>query len=483
MNRFTNSDTPDNSTMLGFKDTNEITDLPGFAGSDLDEMNLNYISSISAWFSTITWSTSSGADTILQTFSLSPRKFYQNTTVNSQAVSHLTPLAYVSSFFALYRGSIVLTFKLVKTEFHTGRLMVTFTPFDYAVNSAYPAVTQLTSVYAHREIIDIRYGNEFKFVIPYTSFSTWRSAAGTDSAYGNLQVMVLNELVAPSTVPSSIGILVEASAHSDFEWAQPVDFGAYPVQIYYPQMARDNVCEITSSTLGKASTYSSTAPSELCIGESIRSFRSLIKRFNRVVRSSPTLPTQTYMLIVPWAMEIGYADPTVVVGANNGVDTLSHMAYCFTFMRGGIRYKLIDPYQHTTPLYEVCSQPLSASTGAPPANYTYFGTTFGVAAFGEMRPTSISQPAATGGTEVAFPFYNRFHSIPCSSTFQTPATAVNGLTYNPSGTGPRTLGYLLNSPFSGQLDPIILRAGAEDMSFGLFISTPPVVGYSPDNIG
>lgn len=72
--------------------------------------------------------------------------------------------------FSYWRGSIVFTFKIVKTNYHSGRLLFCAIPND---SSTSVDVTISTSAYLNREIMDIREGAVYKVVVPYASLRPW----------------------------------------------------------------------------------------------------------------------------------------------------------------------------------------------------------------------------------------------------------------------------------------------------------------------
>lgn len=477
MNRFTNSDVADSSTKLGFMDSNEIEDLPGFAGTDIDEMSLNYVASISAWFNTITWTAAGATGDILYNASVGPNRYFTQDTVAAQTISYLSPVTFVTQQFALYRGSIKLTFKLVKTEFHTGRLLVVFYPYDASVNSSYPTPTIATSSYSHREVIDVRYGNEFSFILPYTSLTPYRTRSGPDSDYGRIVVFVLNELVAPANVPSSIPILMEASAAPDFEWAEPVDSALTVCQLYTPHMDR-NECSIVDDVIGGAQIHMDTASARLCIGERVMSFRTLTKRFNQMLARGTPVGLNRYLNIFPFFNEGAYADGVLAQNPAYLCDSYSLIGSCYALSRGGVRIKVVDntPSPANLPIAAVVPIPSQAFN---PVNTAYFrwsaGPQYITNSNAPFRPVAYFRPDASGGVEIEFPYYNRTHSHPNCDTW---IMGVVGNAMNPNipSAIPRVLGYV-DYTVTPTVRPTILRSASDDHSFGLFTSVPPMTDF------
>lgn len=238
--KYNNADSHDTTFKLAVMDSNCVEDMVGFSGTDLDEMSLSYIASIPAWFSTISWTTAQAVGTAITSVTMSPRAYVQTSTYGANTVWFPAPVSYVANFFSEYRGSLRLTVKLVKTEFHSGRLAMSFYPFDYLTLGAAPGVPSLAqSEYLHREIIDIRNGNEFTFVIPYTSILPYRPTFGNDAPYGTIFFHVLNPLIAPATVSSTVTLLFEISAAEDMEFAYPRTIQEQIVYPIVPQVGKE----------------------------------------------------------------------------------------------------------------------------------------------------------------------------------------------------------------------------------------------------
>jgi len=496
MHRFTNVDAQDNSTKLALFDRNEVEDIPNFAGGDVDELALNYVAGISAYYTGFSWSTASAADAVLLTQPISPRLFTRNTTQATTAITHLTPLAFVSSFFTLWRGTIRFTFKLVKTEFHSGRLLAAFTPYDYANIGSAPVVNLALSQYLHRTIIDVRNGNEFVIDVPYTAFAQYRATYGNDSFTGKLTLFVLNPLVAPANVSSSISVLVEVSAGEDFEWAGPAQPSGDPVFQWTPQSGRivpqagRKDCTITEESVGGARDSQSLMSARAAIGERVLSFRSLLKRFNRVLNIPDGQTTDQFYSCYPPQISVRQIDSTpAVVATVMRFDTYDRVASCYAMIRGSMRWKAINMLKSHDPHILAMSYPRSGvgvsvlnlntiQNGAQPIDNTN--------AFVSVRSYAFGRGDATGGIEVEFPFYNQYPATATADVTSTGATfsVTNKISIpNASNSGSRYMGCFqaLNYDSDPHTKPEFFRAVGEDFSAGFFVSTLPVIGWDPDS--
>jgi hypothetical protein len=248
-----NADGVDGAMPLALRSDNKVEVLPGFAGTDIDEMNIKFITSIPAYFSKVDWTTSLPTDSLLTSIPLYPSLGSIPLTDSTINYNARTPVNYISQMFELYRGSIRITFKLVKTEFHSGRLCVAFAP---GYTGATPPTIDQTG-YLHREIIDIRDGNSFTLTFPYTSVRSFRAIT---EPYGTAYIYVLNALVAPTTVSSTVPILMEMSGCDDLEFAFPKPLRNCP---YIPSSATGTfVTQMNVETMG-------SNPNSIILDESI----------------------------------------------------------------------------------------------------------------------------------------------------------------------------------------------------------------------
>lgn len=214
-----NCDTNDTSDSLGLTVGNKISHMSGFAGTDIDEMSIQYIAQIPSYYTAITWPNTSLTSTLLHNIFVHPcfpmkTKTIAPTTGSAISAVIMCPAGYVASSFSYWRGSMRYKFYMSKTDFHTGRLMFQFAPGDTSavVN------TWGNSGYAQKWVWDIQESNSFEILIPYVNSACWSSTLDSNnSRLGQLSVYVLTPLNAPTTVSTSINFIIEVSAGPDFE--------------------------------------------------------------------------------------------------------------------------------------------------------------------------------------------------------------------------------------------------------------------------
>jgi hypothetical protein len=478
-------DASDNSLPLTTSVRNSVVTAPGFSGTDLDEMDFKFITTIPAWIQTFTWATGDAIGLQKFQWTVSPCYQISSATVNGLSVRHYTPLAYVADKFDLWRGSIIYTFKVIKTEFHSGRLAVCFFPFEDGVSNA--TYSYANSNYVFREIIDIREHNEFVIRVPFVSSSPWKNsltaAVTTNAATGNILVYVVDPLVAPANVPTSISIVVEIAGGPDMQFACPVSNVPHtPIYNVTPQMGdmdmgRVNECSLFegSITQGEPNDVSGLEQA-ICIGENVSSFRYMMKLTHTMPHvSAVNVLTGEYTNVIPFGI-VSVWNQVAPVIPRTSADLYSEMASIFCYSRGGVRLKFIDPtlasnaadYPAFTYLVNIAN---STSSNVIEFNQTTDINSSNLASAFTATPIAFHHLQANLAGEVMVPQYHRFHSRVNSEHIIN-----NTNTYN---VGSRTslgskYGVCHKLPAGSVALTLPARGGADDCNFGCFISIPPM---------
>lgn len=488
MNNFANManvDAIDNAEVLGYSNDNKVETLPGFAGTDLDELSLAFIAQKQAFYQAVTWNVSDPENTLLHSRECHPKSFFSQSTYGAHTTFNLTPMAFAANFFALYRGSIVITLKIVKTEFHSGRLLLAFAPNEIFLNT--PAVTTFeNSAYTFREIIDIRYGNEYSFVIPYTCFNQYRDTIGNQCSYGTIFLRVLNELRAPDTCAQNVDILIEAGAYKDMEFAKPSTPRGFPTLVATAQSGGRKVtfkdedpCKSLAKVMGNATLSDTDFPARVCIGERITSLRQILKKYSFVqprVERTPS-PVNPYFTTLPFAMPVSHISAANArVHSETYPDNFVHVCSAYGLFRGGVRLKFItgenmtDRYIQTS-LYHVTTD-TSAVTNMFSANASPPGI-FDIQQTCNL-PTTVDRINSRGGVEIEVPYYNRTFASP---VYNAQIVSALSFDYNPGAPVPSTRVYAIGFGAGITTTYRVYRAASDDFDVGLFISVPPYLEW------
>nr|AWK77857.1 structural polyprotein [Bundaberg bee virus 3] len=475
VNCMANYNGQDSSHKMALSADNEIDTPSGIAGSDLDEMALSSIFKIPAYWQQFTWSTSqTTTDQILWVDPITPLK-YSSIPNTTNGIS-MTPVGYVANCFGLWRGSLVYTFKLIKTGFHAGRLRVFYVPYEKISNLVVGSAPTNEIEKNYQIVVDIAESDTFTFKVPYVATKPWFNVTSLGSptedvqtSTGYLVVTVLNELQAVSTVSSSINILVEVSGGDDLTFACPQS------PQYLPGVPTASTKEHEAQVLGtgvevqrneaqllydpnsitEIDPLTNWSPEAHCIGEKVVSVRQLVKRTNYVGsivenRTNYNKATvgenvNTLGVINPFGMN--YSSPI------SGIDYISYFSYIYSFFRGGMRIKLAGISQSAEGLLPSSETPSGVWMSKPYSTSNIFVKMInalnplmtsvvnrtqkmnniigkigcnGLQFFGNNAASSAMHPLFTnassttvvsnlieGITEVEIPYYNSTHITPC----------------------------------------------------------------------
>lgn len=443
---------------LGVMSENSVAVPPNIV-SVVDEMSIDYIKKVPAYISSFNWPTSSTAGTILFQTTVAPNNY----TSWSSGFTY-TPASFIAAQFNRWRGSLVYTFKLVKTSFHRGRLLVAFYPGTFSALS----VPMDGSEFVYREIVDVSETNTFSVCCPYMVPQPWLSSGSMGfQISGTLIVYVVDPLVAPSTVSASIDALVEVAAGDDFQVAVPA---AWPYEPYSPSTAQmaEQYVETPCFDLGpKASSVDDRLP-VFTIGETVKSVRQLLKR-QWVSTAILGVGNGSWAEFWPYVVE-----PVMQAAGSGGVlkrpyyntDPVNLWACAYAMAYGSMRYTMT-----------------SSATGAQTFVNAYFKPNTRASLESRMgRPTGgavgvLNNFSVEGLIEFQTPNWNT------GIGRATPAQIVNPTfpltAYDPLAnlTTIAVLGELSTESIASHSSGLARSAG-DDFGFGIFVGVPPVVAYT-----
>jgi hypothetical protein len=211
-----NCDGHDVSWNMGLFSDNHVAALPGFAGSDVDEMSLAYVASVPAVVSTTVFATTNVVSDVLYIASLNPFAMWyapnanliQSTAVVATPITSFlpSPLFFVANCFRYWRGDLTFRFKVSKTMFHSGRLLIS-SHYSYSVGDAVLPTPNYSKPFNFASVVwDLKDSSEIEFTVPYTHL---RAFATPTEVLGSLCLTVEQPLLAPTTVRPSVFITVE----------------------------------------------------------------------------------------------------------------------------------------------------------------------------------------------------------------------------------------------------------------------------------
>ncbi|APG78530.1 hypothetical protein 2 [Wenzhou picorna-like virus 28] len=251
---FTHTDGLDQSVMLACKQDNQIQQRGDLFGSQVDEMDINYIAAHSCWFQTFKWTT---ADNPLNGVTLNEIAVHPGICPFDDENFQPTLTAFVSAPFRYWRGGLTYKVQVAKTSFHSGRIRIAYVPSG-VLNQKY----NLDTCYSW--VLDLRTSDQIEFTIPYISNTQYKevdlapvaSEPRTESTTGILVTEVLNALRAPDTVDQAVEINMWISGASDYQLAIP-DFDRYRIG-----NGKEAASTVKNSLIPKKSTVVSTKETE-----------------------------------------------------------------------------------------------------------------------------------------------------------------------------------------------------------------------------
>jgi hypothetical protein len=475
----------DQGVSLSLLEDNHIDILPGFAGSDEDDLSMRKVLSTHAWIKSVSWLDTQVPLQSLLSIDIGPQAYtiVQSSTYNGITYNYTinTPRSYFANIFTYYRGSIGFRVKIVKTEFHSGRIQCTYAPGYSSLNPL--TVTDANSTYLHREIFDIRYTNEFTFVCPWASTVPYKHVS---IPYGQFGIQVINELRHPDTVAASVTLLIESFAADDFEFAcpRPTTFRPavnatsqssnpplYQAQgaIVEDQVTDENITNIEGAPgIGTSNMLmDGTTSARFCIGEKITSLRQLIKRHGMFFYSSTP---QNNVMIRPWYL------PCINIGSYTGinkltpalyyVDYLAYVEACFAYSRGSVCVKAYNnDYDDTQVRFALFDDPQVSDNddnhqpySVDPTYLAYQGIVGLVAQPANVLPVS----------EIRVPYYHYKH---CHRV-----GVETGLDTNYKHNKPRMMLFAKND--TSDVPVRFTRAAGEDFDMSYFLYAPVTVDVS-----
>lgn len=181
------------------------------------------------------WTTTAVEDSIVFTSYVTPQLYEKSTGSNPHVYS--VPMSYIANMFEKWRGDLIFRFKVIKTQYHRGRLSISWDPLQTSMANmpsyGNPRVQNIIFDLEDTDTIEVR--------VPYmqaTPFTTLRDGSTTvdgpwwsngptpnqTAAFGTqngiIQVRVVNRLTAPEAT-SDVDVLVFVRAADNIEFASP----------------------------------------------------------------------------------------------------------------------------------------------------------------------------------------------------------------------------------------------------------------------
>jgi hypothetical protein len=367
---------PDTAQKLTVDDKQELSIDPRIAGLGAsDPLAIKEIAKRESYLTKFTWAQGTVPETLLWNARVDPVTWAESSLTPTSF--HFPACAMAAMPFKFWTGSMKFRFQVVCSAFHKGRIKIVYDPNFFGSMSG----TRFSEYNInYTEVIDIADTQDFTIEIgngqPTTLLDRhtpcvdsliqmYSTTAYTSKEEGNgvLGVFIVNELTTPnSTTDNDIEVNVFVSMGDDFEVFVPDD--SFQRFVFKPQMGEEIVSEAQntpepsapqqadSDTLG-VSLQDNSMINMVFTGESILSFRTMLKRYNLWRREMMNINASggafTYTQDINFAAypflrgAIPGAVDTATTGPYNFANTvLMHwVTYAFQGFRGSIRYKAV----------------------------------------------------------------------------------------------------------------------------------------------
>jgi hypothetical protein len=522
-----NYNTQDDAHKLALDVKQEVTIDPRVVGSaPRDEMSIVDIASRPSIISIASWDATATPGAILFSTVVDPCVCTQAYPAVGEFL--LPAVAFATFPFKYWRGSLMYSFDFICTPFHKGRVKITYDPAGVPnvglMNVNRSLIVDLDTTKRVEFCVPWSQSSAFKQHIPFGSIATWMGNGPITPpnldlvSNGVLTVSVLNKLTSPHPVEGhDIRFVVRVFACDDFEVACPSSYDLVHMRNYAdpnynagasiplePEAKEENV---TCNTM--VSSTSKNVNDLIHFGESIKSFRSLVKRycfhemtFMNDEDPDAGAPNSVHAFFTrPFLpMQGGYCPDVAIIQAPvyqariankryvyASTTYINYITQAYVGMRGGIRY-LVDstnlmthngsiaisrnclervPYGpafiHPTYTNQVVDPTCWPSVGIVNQIHSNFNN--------GMNGSSLSTNTVDGITTVELPYYSKYRFIPTRRFTSYDGGSKVPLWQNYGG----CWSYTLRAHDISQTELVsVWCSGAEDFSAYFFLGAPPL---------
>lgn len=359
--RLANTDCGDAVAKLTVDSKQELTVDPRiFGASTQDDLTIANIATRESYFSTFDWPIATPQESLLWNTRVGPFPAVLDSTLTVPGYWMTAP-AFTSLPFAYWRGTMRYRIQIVCSEYHRGRIKVVYDPnFVSTIPESNVGFTRIVDISDEKDfVVDVSMAQTTSY-LPTVGLASGAASYGparistTSAGYnGTLAIFVQNELTSPnSTVNNSVQVNVFVSACDDIEYAVPsgdlVNTLTYSLQSDEKDIVPDeNAPDINDTDLGVLSCNPVDHTNDVFFGESIRSFRTLLKRYTYLHSIlCPTPGTNRWAMNLKdfpyyrgrWANGIN-TDSTAAKANFVNTILLTYLTPAFLGVRGSVRWK------------------------------------------------------------------------------------------------------------------------------------------------
>lgn len=508
-----NADMPSSAFSLGLMASNTMRIDETMPGTDVDEMSFSHILPIYSQLAYFPMATTNTMGTRLWAASTNPTNFWYRTkttvpvTTTAPYSSNLggaanayypTNLQYWAQFFRYWRGSLKFKVTFGKCKFHAGRVIVGFVPFPrYLANTgpdtfAIPVI-EVNGVgpqpFSYTEIWDLKDGNVFEFEVPWLYERSW---CGTNCSTGGVSMTVFDPLIANGEASTSINVLVEVAAGSDFEFSAPrapsiyAFTGVAPTAVLQAGAEDDDASDVPVASPPdeppaepeSGAVGISRDVREYTVGEAVTSLKQLLMLptqclFNVAANLKSTVTLPSFMYLPRITPDSPLPNPTRAYLFSNRAGLI---ATCFAYYQGSTSYDIYADKADTILRVHYTPGDNAFAVGLP-------GGIYG----GGGAENNLKVNTADGALHVVAPHYAQYPRCAWRAYFDNAARnwspSTNIISSDNSAAVPS-----LTVSTNSETDILLNISGAEDARVASFIGPPPLLLLSnlqtlPPNLG
>nr|QKQ15133.1 hypothetical protein [Trichosanthes kirilowii marnavirus] len=203
---------------------------------DVDELTISNIAQRECYIGTCAWATTDAPQVTLAAMPVHPLHYIRAANATNGDEISMSPVGLLSRTFGYWRGDLIFRFKVIATEYHRGRLRLSWDPVSSLFGSSANNNTSLN------RIVDISLEKDIEVRIPYNQARHWLAtpnmlALGAKSylrvkgdifadfvdpetTNGMLTLLVLNALSAPEPT-AGVNILIFVRGAPNLEFCVP----------------------------------------------------------------------------------------------------------------------------------------------------------------------------------------------------------------------------------------------------------------------
>lgn len=392
----------------------ELTIDPGVVAIKDDQMTIKAIASRESYFDTFTWDTDDAVMAPVWYCRNTPRIETQDIGI-AETYWQPTAMSFAAVPFMAWHGSLVYKFRIAASAYHRGKLAFFFEPNidqNVLINS------NLSTNKQFMLIIDIQETQEVEIKVNWAQARMWcyldstvRKQYGTtidlnaiEGCNGYIGVMPFTSLQAPA----GAGVYVNVSVSCPDLEVNGLFDRSFPTQ----RKIRTQSSEVKDTPVSYELNASSADLTPSCLyhfGESIVSFRSLLKRYSTTGRTSLAGTASASGILTYKNNSIPLIDITYGGSITHSSDLFTYLRYAYVGVRGGVRKRVTLHGNLPVASYHTLRVQLAVpAAGLITPSLVYSAGTYPNCS---LNGTVVFVPDSNGGYEFEIPFYslNLFH--------------------------------------------------------------------------